>query len=126
MNMGSVSKFEVMSLRNSHIMYILHLCEMSNLENRIGGVLVCVLAQSFVDREFEPRSGQTKEENNGICCFSAMHAALRRKSKDWLARNQNNVSEWTDIVLSVSQHYKNPTQRVGLEQRGPHDHLIKN
>ena len=24
-----------------------------------------------------------------ICCFSAKHAALRRKSKDWLARNQN-------------------------------------
>jgi len=21
----------------------------------------------------------------GICCFSAKHAALRRKSKDWLA-----------------------------------------
>jgi len=25
-------------------------------------------------------------------CFSAKHASLRRKSKDWLARNQNNVS----------------------------------
>jgi hypothetical protein len=24
-------------------------------------------------------------------------AALRRKNKDWLARNQNNVSEWSDI-----------------------------
>jgi hypothetical protein len=23
-----------------------------------------------------------------------LHAALRRKSKDWLARNQNNMSEW--------------------------------
>ena len=33
----------------------------------------------------------------GICCFSAKHAALRRKSKDWLARNQNNVSEWSDM-----------------------------
>jgi hypothetical protein len=28
---------------------------------------------------------------------SAKHAALRRKSKDWLARNQNNVSEWSDM-----------------------------
>jgi hypothetical protein len=28
-----------------------------------------------------------------MCCFSAKHAALRRKYKDWLARNQNNVSE---------------------------------
>jgi hypothetical protein len=33
----------------------------------------------------------------GICWFSAKHAALRRKSKDWLARNQNNVSEWSDM-----------------------------
>jgi hypothetical protein len=24
-------------------------------------------------------------------------AALRRKTKDWLARNQNNVSEWSDM-----------------------------
>ena len=30
----------------------------------------------------------------GICFFTAKHAALRRKSKDWLARNQDNVSEW--------------------------------
>jgi hypothetical protein len=27
-------------------------------------------------------------------------AALRRKSKDWLARNQNNVSEWSDCYFS--------------------------
>jgi hypothetical protein len=30
---------------------------------------------------------------NGGCCFSTKHTALRRKSKDWLARNQDNVSE---------------------------------
>ena len=46
-----------------------------------------------LDRGFEPRSGQIKDYNIGICCFSAKHAALRRKSKDWLARNQNNVFE---------------------------------
>jgi len=27
------------------------------------------------------------------CCFSAKHAALSRNSKDWLTRNQDNVSE---------------------------------
>ena len=47
----------------------------------------------------------------GIRCFSAKHVALRSKSKDWLAWNQNNVSEWSDIVylrtvVSVSLHYK--------------------
>ena len=61
--------------------------------NRIGGVMVRVLVSSVVDRGFEPRSGQTEDYKIGICCFSAKHAALRRKSKDWLARNQNNVSE---------------------------------
>jgi hypothetical protein len=56
-----------------------------------------VLISSAVDREFEPRSGQTKDYNNGICCFSAKYAALRRKSKYWLAQNQNNVSEWSHM-----------------------------
>ena len=59
--------------------------------------MVSVLASSVVDRGFEPRSGQTKDYTIGMCCFSAKHAALRRKSKDWLARNKNNMSEWSDI-----------------------------
>jgi hypothetical protein len=61
--------------------------------------MVSVLASSVVDRGFEPRSGQTKDYKTGICCFSAKHAALRSKSKDWLARNQNNVSEWSDMSI---------------------------
>ena len=68
-----------------------------NQKHRIGGVMVSVLASSAVDRGFEPRSGQTKDYKIGMCCFSDKHAALRRKSKDWLARNQNNMSEWSDI-----------------------------
>jgi hypothetical protein len=58
---------------------------------------VSVLASSAIDCGYEPRSGQTKECKIGICCFFAKNAALRRKSKNWLARNQNNVSEWSDI-----------------------------
>ena len=68
-----------------------------NQKHRIAGVMVSVLASGAIDRGFEPRSGQTKDYKIGICCFSAKHAALRRKSKDLLARNQNNVSEWSDI-----------------------------
>ena len=45
--------------------------------NRIGGVMVSVLASSAVDRGFEPLSGQTKDYKICICCFSAKHAALR-------------------------------------------------
>jgi hypothetical protein len=42
---------------------------------------------------------QTKDYKIGICCFSAKHAALRRKSKDWLAQNQDNVSKWGDMFI---------------------------
>ena len=44
--------------------------------------MVSVLASMEVDREFEPRSDQTKVYEIGMCCFSAKNAALRRKSKD--------------------------------------------
>jgi hypothetical protein len=71
----------------------------SVIYNRIGGVMVSVLASSVVDHGFEPRSGQTKDYKIGMCCFSAKYAALRSKSKDWLARNQNNVSEWGDMSI---------------------------
>jgi hypothetical protein len=37
--------------------------------------------------------GKTKDYNIGICCFPVKYVALRRKSKDWLARNHDNVSE---------------------------------
>jgi hypothetical protein len=49
--------------------------------NRICGVMVSMLASSVVDRGLEPLSGQTKDYKIGICCFSAKHAALRRKSR---------------------------------------------
>ena len=58
-------------------------------------ILTYLIYYKGIDR-FEPRSGQTKDYRIGICCFSAKHAALRRKSKDWLARHQYNVSEWDD------------------------------
>jgi hypothetical protein len=61
--------------------------------------MVRVLSSSVVDRGFEPRSGQTKDYKIDICCFSAKHTALRSKSKDWLAQNQNNVSKWSDMSI---------------------------
>ena len=36
----------------------------SLINNRIGGVMISVLASSAVDRGFEPRSGQTKDYKN--------------------------------------------------------------
>ena len=67
--------------------------------NHIGCIMVNMLPKSAVDRGFEPRSGQTKDYRIGICCFSAKHAALRRKSKDLLARNQDKVSGWSDMSI---------------------------
>ena len=51
----------------------------------------------MVDQWFEARSGQTKGNDIGTCCFSVKHGALRSKSKDGLTRNQNNVPEWRDM-----------------------------
>jgi hypothetical protein len=69
--------------------------------------MISVFASSAVGHGFEPRSGQTKDDTIGIWSFSAKHAALRRKSKDWLARNQNNVSQveqhvYPQTAVSVS------------------------
>jgi hypothetical protein len=43
----------------------------------IDGVMVSVLTLSVVGHGFVP-----KDYKIGMCCFSAKHAALRRKSKD--------------------------------------------
>jgi hypothetical protein len=62
--------------------------------------MVSVLASCAVDRGFEPWSGQTKDYKSEICCFSSQQgeqASYRRNSKDWLARNQNDVPEWSDM-----------------------------
>ena len=70
------------------------------LFNRIGGVIVSMLASIALDRGFEPWTGQTKDYRISISCFSVKHAALRRTSKDWLALNQNNVSDSGDMSIS--------------------------
>ena len=61
--------------------------------------------------------------------IAAKHAVLRRKSKNWLAQNQNKVCKWSDMsyprsVVSLRQHYINPSKRVGLVQ-SEHHRLIE-
>ena len=68
---------------------------------RINGVMASVIASSVVDRGFKPRSVQTKNYKISIVFFSAKHVASRRKSKDWLARNQYNVFEWDSMSIRV-------------------------
>jgi len=65
-----------------------------------------------------------------ICCFSANHVALKRNNKDWLARNQYNVSKWSDMttrgqLFHLASAIKNQVKRVGLVQSGHNHYLIK-
>ena len=63
--------------------------------------MVSMLTSRAVDHGFEPWSGQTKDYEIGIFCFSAKYAALSRKSKDWLALNQYNVCD-DNLTLSIN------------------------
>ena len=60
-------------------------------KNLIGGVMISVLTSCVVDRGFGP--GRVKPK------AIQLHAALRSKNKDELARNKNNVSEWSDMSI---------------------------
>ena len=62
--------------------------------------MISMLTSSATYRGFEPRSGQTKDYETGMCCFSAKYAALVRQSKYWLARMGRDVCRQT--VVSVS------------------------
>jgi hypothetical protein len=59
--------------------------------------MVSVLASSVVNCEVEPSLGEAKDYKIGICCFSAKQA--RSESKYFLARNQDNVSEWDNMSV---------------------------
>ena len=89
-----------------------------------------MLVSSAVDRRFESRSGQTKDYQLVCVAYNAKHAELRRKSKDWLARNQDDVSEWSDmyirgLLFPLDNTMKKP-KRVGLEKSGHHHHIVAN
>jgi hypothetical protein len=61
--------------------------------------MVSVLVLSAIDLGFKPRSGKPNDYAICMCCFSAKHAALKKKSKDWLDRNQDKVSELGDMYI---------------------------
>ena len=63
--------------------------------NRNSGVIVYVLALS-----------QTKDYKIGICWFYTKHTALRRKSKVWLAPDQDNVSQWGKLQERMGEWMK--------------------
>ena len=47
--------------------------------------MISMLSSSVVvDHGFDTQSGQTKDNEIGICCFSVKHTVLERKNKDGL------------------------------------------
>jgi hypothetical protein len=53
------------------------------------------------DRGIEIGCGLIKDYTIDICCFSATHAAIKSKNKDWLAWIQENESECVTHWLIV-------------------------
>ena len=64
-----------------------------------SGVMVTMLISSAVDGRFKPQSVQIKDYKIVFCCFSTKHAILRSESKYWLAQNQYNVLEWSNMSI---------------------------
>ena len=98
MNFASVSDLAIRFWSNSDSMLIFcfsFYCGGFTLiaYNRIGGVMVSVLATCVVDHGFESKSGKTRDYKIDICCFFGKHPALR------FARNQDNVSEWSTVPI---------------------------
>jgi len=56
-----------------------------------------VHVSSAENRGFRTRSVQTKDYEIDICCFSAKHEVLRRKT-GWVAIS---VSEWGDMYIRL-------------------------
>jgi hypothetical protein len=97
LNKNIVNRWVSSLCRFISLIQLLYRYRCISLNHRSIPVMVSVLASSAVHRGFEPRFGQTKDYKLVICFLSAKHAALRRKSKDCLARNQDIVSEWSDM-----------------------------
>jgi hypothetical protein len=77
----------------------------------------------------QPQSGQMKPYKIDICCFSAKPAALRSKSKDFLAQNQDIVSECGDKSIRRLLFQWASTIRIQLSmlvKYKAHHHLIEN
>jgi hypothetical protein len=79
-------------LTYGQVVYLIYPTQLYTWYYHIGGVMVRAWPRvRFI-------AGQTIDYKIGICCFSAKHAALRRRSNDWLARKQD-VSELGDMSI---------------------------
>ena len=78
---------------NSFVSMNLGILSRCSLCSSVMYVVISMFASSVVDHWFEPQLCQTEDYKIDICCFTAKDSALRNKSKDGLAWNQDNKSE---------------------------------
>ena len=64
-------------------------------------MMISGFASSALDCEFEPQSGQTKDYDTNISYSSSEQVALRSMSKDWLAWNHDNLSDWSVCLPAI-------------------------
>ena len=98
---------------------------MSNYWQHIGGIMVSMLGchRSWV----RVPVGSNQRLYIGICCFSAKHAALRRKNKTgWLGIRTICPSAATCLPADCCVSELTLIQLVGLVQSGLHRHRIEN
>ena len=104
-----------------------------SLEDYIGDIMVSMLSLSALVQGFELQSDPTEHYQFGIWCFYAKHAALRSKSKDLFAWNQDNVFELSDMSTRRLLFQWDSTIKIKLrmlvlykaEFSRQHHHLIK-
>jgi hypothetical protein len=60
-----------------------------------------IQTHNFSDnRHLSPDRVKVKTLNIGICFFSTKHTLLRRKSKGWLSRTHDNVSDLGSVLIT--------------------------
>ena len=59
--------------------------------NHVNGTVVSVVASSVEEIELETKDYEL------VFAFFPLNTASRSKSKYWWTRNQDNVSEWSDM-----------------------------
>jgi hypothetical protein len=59
--------------------------------------MISVMVSGAVIRVFGSRWSRNKNYEICICCFSAQACSIKKKSKDWLAWNQDKMSKQSDM-----------------------------
>ena len=59
--------------------------------------ILCFFSISISWKIYSPCRVKPKTIKLDFCCFFTKHAVIRSKRKGWLARNRDNMPEWSDL-----------------------------